>query len=96
MYIYSYVLLIEIYLLALQCPQPEEHPNSFVIANDLSIGSQATYHCYHGYHASVNTSLSITCQESGKWTSLKGKCSGMTCLSCCGYSELLILKSKSV
>ena len=68
-------------LIVLQCPQPEEHPNSFVIADSLSIGSHATYHCYHGYHASVD-SLSITCQESGNWTSLVGECSGMSCIKC--------------
>ena len=61
-------------LLGLKCPQPEEHENSFVIPTSLSVGSTATYYCYHGFFPTVNSTMTITCQESGKWTELIGRC----------------------
>ena len=63
-------------LIGVRCAQPKEYKNSFVIpSGDLSIGSTANYHCYHGFFPTSNSSMTITCQGNGEWTELDGDCS---------------------
>ncbi|XP_036410979.1 CUB and sushi domain-containing protein 2 [Megalops cyprinoides] len=63
------------------CGIPPAPVNGTVMGRDYTLGSRATYQCNPGFQLPNSQSMSIMCQESGRWTPTDPppRCTPVTC-----------------
>uniref|UniRef100_A0A8C6TIS3 CUB and Sushi multiple domains 2 n=1 Tax=Neogobius melanostomus TaxID=47308 RepID=A0A8C6TIS3_9GOBI len=55
----------------MSCGMPVPPVNGSIVGQDFSLGARATYQCNPGFRLAGPVTTSVTCQDSGRWSSIE-------------------------
>lgn len=66
-----FFLLCSISFLVMSCGMPVAPVNGSIVGQDFSLGAKVTYQCNAGFRLAGPITTLVTCQESGRWSSIE-------------------------